>query len=135
MRRLASLPFWTRLSIMGVVALLCAGFWLLAASWILLIGTGLVRVYHYVSPTMWLVYWPHRAENARLDWWLTASALVAPVPTLLILARFLWELFLRDYVSDSLGKPIGKRPLYGETSFATQEDMQGGGFELKRRLR
>jgi hypothetical protein len=130
MGRIASLPLWVRCGLLLTALIPAGAVWVVVASFTLLWGTGLFRF--YAHPTIqWIWYFPYRHENARLDWWITVSAIVATIAVVPALCRVLWELFVRALF-------ISRRqlqPLYGETSWASPNEMRQAGFSLRRQPR
>jgi len=129
MGRIGPLPLWGRLALLAGALVLAGAVWTLAASLVLLLGTGLFRFYPHPS-TQWFLYFPYRNENARLGWWITTSAGIATLAVLPALARVVWDLFLRRLLQPA----AQRKPLYGETEWASPSTAKRAGFDLKRHL-
>src|SRR5690349_12944987 len=114
MRRYAKPALWT---------VVIFGLWLLIASNILIWGIG--KFAYFPHPTwQWLWYFLYLGVNARVDFWLKVSAIIAALIVSPLAIRLLW---------------IGARharspkPLYGETRPATQDEMVNSGLRIRDR--
>jgi hypothetical protein len=126
MNRFASMTLRARIIFAAVAVVVGAFMWAWLASTILVLGTGLIRVYPRPSPLQWFEYFPYRDQNPRLHWWLITSAVLGLVAILPALGRLAWELFVRPGI-------LAQRSLYGDTTWASGEQMEKAG--LVRRLR